>query len=253
MRRKCFSFQLILFGFVCVMVALSSCISTKNVTYFNNLPDSSIITLEKIRPPQPLIQVNDELEIKIGGENEKTVDYISQHFTGGNAGPTVVDIDGNIELPKIGKLKVAGLTRDAAKDTITNAFREYLVDPIVSVKFGGFQFSVLGEVGSPGTFNLTNEKISIFEAIAKAGDLTQYSERKSVKIIRDINGDRKIITLDLNDSKLLNSQDYYLTRYDVVYVAPRSLKVVGENLQRTSTYIASVASVLAFVFLIFKK
>lgn len=253
MRKKWFNFPLVLFLFFCVAVFLSSCISTQNVTYFNNLPDSAIITLEKVLPPQPLIQVNDELEIRIGGENEKTVDYISQHFTAGNTGPVVVDINGNIELPKIGKLKVAGLTRDAAKDTITNAFREYLVDPVVSVKFGGFQFSVLGEVGAPGTFTLTNEKISIFEALAKAGDLTQFSERKNVRIIRDVNGNRKIITLDLNDSKLLNSQDYYLTRYDVIYVEPRSLKLVGENLQRTSTYIASVASVLAFVFLIFKK
>lgn len=253
MRRKCFCFHLLLILCFCITIFTSSCISTKNVTYFNNLPDSTIITLNKIEPPQPLIQVNDILEIRIGGENEKTVDYISQHFAGGNADNTVVDIDGNIEFPKIGKLKVAGLTRDAAKDTITNAFREYLVDPIVSVKFGGFQFSVLGEVNGPGTFTLTNEKISIFEAIAKAGDLTQFSERKNVRIIRDVNGNRKIITLDLNDSKLLNSPDYYLTRYDVIYVEPRSLKLVGENLQRTSTYIASVASVLAFIFLIFKK
>ena len=132
------------------------------------------------------------LDIAIGGENEKTVQYISQYFTGGASGmQAIVDIDGNIELPKIGKIKVAGLSKEAVRDTIANAYKEYLVDPLVSVKFGNFPFSVMGEVRAPGNFNVPSEKVNIFQAVTQAGDLTQYAIRDDIKIIREVNGAKR--------------------------------------------------------------
>ncbi len=241
---------------ISLILCTQSCISSKNVTYFNNLPDSAQIKLEKIIPPEPLIQVNDVIQIGIGGENEKTVEYINQHFAGGSVGgasEVVVDIDGNIELPQIEKLKLAGLSKDAARNVITNAYKEYLVNPIVAVKFSNFRFSVLGEVLSPGTFNLTSERVSIFEAVAQAGDLTEFSIRDKVRIIRDINGNREIKLVNLNDKNILNSPDYYLNRYDVIFVQSRSLKLATENFQRTATYITTVASVFSILLLILRK
>src|SRR5689334_2594541 len=138
MSRKCDSFWLLMGIYGCMMILTCSCISTKSATYFNNLPDSARITLESLPPPPFIVQVNDILDINIGGENEKTVQYINQYFTaggvvgGGGGGMQVtVDIDGNIELPKIGKFRVAGLSKEAVKDTLTNAYNEYLVNPIV--------------------------------------------------------------------------------------------------------------------------
>src|SRR4051812_46864347 len=155
MSKNCVRVWLLIYGYVVLMFSSTSCISTKSVTYFNNLPDSSKIQLEKLQPPPFVVQVNDVLDIGIGGENEKTVQYINQYFTGGTTGmQAVVDIDGNIELPKIGKIKVAGLSKEAVRDTITRAYKEYLVDPIVSVNFGNFRFSVLGEVARPGNFDV---------------------------------------------------------------------------------------------------
>src|SRR5947208_11415404 len=113
MSRKCTG--LLLCGCVFMMVWGTSCISTKSSTYFNNLPDSSRIQLESLQPPVFLVQVNDLLEISIGGENEKTVQYINQYFTVGGAMQVTVDIDGNIELPKVGKFKVAGLSKEAVR------------------------------------------------------------------------------------------------------------------------------------------
>ncbi len=246
-------------AFFIVSASLSSCINTKNITYFNNLPDSANIALNTIVPPQPLIQINDVLEIRIGGENEKTVQYINQYFgsaggsTSGSALQSIVDIDGNIELPKIGKLKVAGLTRDAARDTITHAYAEYLKDPIVSIKFGNFRFSVLGEVKSPGTYSVSNEKVNLFEAVAQAGDMTEYSARNNVKIIREDNGQRRIITVDFNDRSILNSPYYYLNRYDIIYVQAGKTKSVTDNVARTATYVATITSILALFLVIFKK
>jgi polysaccharide export outer membrane protein len=194
------------------------------------------------------------LDINIGGENEKTVQYISQYFTGGSGGiQVIVDIDGYIELPKIGKFKVAGLSKEAVKDTITNAYKEYLVDPLVNVKFGNFRFSVMGEVKSPGNFDLASEKVNIFEAITHAGDMTQYAVRDDVKIIREVNGKREIISLDMNDKSILNSLNYYLNRYDIIYFKSKKVKQTTENVQRTVTYVAAVSSILALLVVLLKK
>src|SRR6266487_4587205 len=247
MSRKCVSGWLLICICVCAITfSASSCISTKKVTYFNNLPDSSKIQLGKLQPPPFIVQVNDVLDIKIGGENEKTVQYINQYFTGGTSGmQATVDIDGNIELPKIGKIKVAGLSKEAVRDTIANAYKEYLLDPIVSVTFGNFPFTVLGEVKGPGNFKVTSEKVSICEALAQAGDLTQYAKWDNVKIIREINGERQVISVNMNDKKILNSPDYYLNRYDLIYVESKSLKITTENIQRTTTYLGILSSLMA--------
>ena len=176
------------------------------------------IDLQSLQPPPFIVQPNDILDINIGGENEKTVQYINQYFTGGGAIQTVVDAEGNIELPKIGKFKVAGLSKEAVRDTIANAYKTYLVNPLVNVKFGNFRFSVMGEVRSAGNFNIEGEKVSIFQAVLQAGDLTQYAIRDDVKIIREVNGKREIRSVNMNDKSILNSPEYYIERYDIIYV-----------------------------------
>src|SRR6478736_6868119 len=160
----------------------TSCINTKNVVYFNNLPDSLKIQLDKLPVPPKTVQVNDVLEITIGGENEKTVQYIQTYITGGTSLKVIVDLEGNIELPKIGKIHVIGLSKEAVRDAVTNAYKEYLIDPIVQVKLSGFHYTVLGEVKAPGIFDVEAEKMTVFEAIGKAGDMTPYAERENVKI-----------------------------------------------------------------------
>ena len=254
MSRKCVSgWLLICFCVFTISFSTSSCISTKKVTYFNNLPDSSKIQLGKLQPPPFIVQVNDVLDIKIGGENEKTVQYINQYFTGGTSGmQAMVDIDGNIELPKIGKMKVAGLSKEAVRDTIANRYKEYLLDPIVSVNFGNFKFSVFGEVSAPGNFDVPAEKINILEALAQAHGLTQYAKWENLKIIREVNSERQVISINMNDKKILNSPDYYLNRYDMIYVESKSLKLTTENVQRTVAYIGAASGILALLLSILK-
>jgi polysaccharide export outer membrane protein len=253
MNRKCVSASLLIYFLVALMLSSTSCISTKSATYFNNLPDSTKIQLEKLQPPPFVVQVNDVLDIAIGGENEKTVQYISQYFTAGETGmQVIVDIDGNIELPKIGKIKVAGLSKEEVRDIITKAYKEYLVDPLVSVKFGNFPFSVMGEVETPGNFTVPTERVNIFQAVTQAGDLTQYAVRDNIKIIREVNGEREIISLNMNDKSILNSPNYYINRYDIIYVEAKGVKLTTENVQRTLTYIGAVSSILAFVIVLLR-
>lgn len=232
-----------------VILLSTSCVSTKNVVYFNNLPDSVKIKLDTLAVPAKVIQVNDVLEISVGGENEKTVQYIQSYFTGESALKIMVDIEGNIELPKIGKLHVAGLSKDSAKVVITNAYKEYLVDPIVRVELTSFRFSVVGEVKTPGVYDVVAEKITIFEALARAGDLTQYSQRENIRIIREQNGEREIISLNMLDKGILNSPDYYIQRYDIIYVAPKGVKQMNENVGRITPYLGLVSALLALVVL----
>ena len=175
------------------------------------------------------------------------------YFTGGQSLKAMVDIEGNIVLPKVGKIHVAGLSKEAVTDTLTNAYKEYLVDPIIQISLDNFHFTVMGEVGSPGSFNLPVEKMTILEAIGQAGDMTSYSQRDKVKIIRDVNGNRQIISMDLTDTTFLNSPNYYIRRHDIIYVTPKYIKQTNDNLQRVSPYIGIAASVLSLIFLISRK
>jgi len=97
------------------------------------------------------------------------------------------------------------------------------------------------------------EKVNIFAALAQAGDLTQYAKWDNVKIIREINGDRQIISMNMNDKEILNSPNYYLNRYDIIYVEAKSLKLTTENVQRTLTYFGILSSVLTILFVILRK
>lgn len=206
-----------------------------------------------MQPPPFIVQVNDVLEIGVGGENERTVQYINQYFTGGRIMKVVVDINGDIELPKVGKFKVAGLSKEAVRDTLVNAYKEYLVDPIVAVNFGDFRFSVMGEVRTPGIFEIQGEKVSILEAVTRAGDLTEFAIRDNIKIIRDINGKREVISVNMSDKNILNSPNYYLNRYDIIYVESRNLKLTTQNVQRTVTFIGAAGGMLALLFSLLKK
>jgi len=253
--KGCIAFVVVL---VYLFSSFSSCIDPKTVTYFNNLPDAKNTQLDSLKVPEPIILINDVLEIRVGGESEETVKYYNGYLTGTSGNVTivpqfVVDVNGNIELPKIGKLKMAGLTREQARDTLTAAYKQYLVDPIVSVKFSNFRFSVLGEVKVPGTFSTLNDKLSIFEALALAGDITEFGRFDDVKIIRDVNGKRSITSVNLLDKNILNADEYYIHRYDIIFVKTRRLKSATENFNRTTTILATLTSLIAILLVLFKK
>ncbi len=244
--------RLLLIYFTLCLVAVG-CIETKNVTYFNNLPDSVSVALQALEIPHPVVKVNDQLVIQVGGENEKTVAYINQYYGSPGGLNATVDIDGNINLPRIGKIHIAGLSQDAARDTITQAYKEYLLNPIVSIKFSDFRFAVLGEIKAPGYFTMPKETVNLLEAIAMAGDMTTYARRDQVKLLRTEGGTRHIYTINFLDSSMLNSPFFYLHKDDIIYVEPLQTKQNTENFTRIFPVISSVLSVITIVFLLIKK
>ena len=156
----------------------------------------------------------------------------------------LVSNDGTIDFPVLGELNVVGLTKDELEDLICEKLSDYIEEvPIVSVRMVNYKISVLGEVARPGVFTISNEKVSVFEALALAGDLTIWGMRDNVKIIReDSEGKREIISLNLNNVDIVNNPYYYLQQNDIVYVTPNKTKAKNSDIgQSTSLWFSGVS------------
>lgn len=157
----------------------------------------------------------------------------------------LVDNKGNIEFPILGTLHLGGLTKGGVEELLRNRLKTYLNEtPIVNVRMTNYKFSVLGEVSSPNTFTVANEKVNIFEALAMAGDMTIYGQRGNVKLLReDEQGRKQILLLDLKDPSIVTSPYYYLQQNDIVYVEPNKMKVQNAKNSTMSIWL-SLTSVL---------
>ena len=158
----------------------------------------------------------------------------------------LVSNEGTIDFPVLGVLKVGGLTKTEAEDLIRTKLGNYLKEtPIVTVRMANYKISVLGEVARPGMFTINNEKVSVFEALALAGDLTIWGMRDNVKIIREgADGQCEIISLNLNKTDIVNSPYYYLQQNDILYVTPNKTKAKNSDIGQTTSLWFSATSIL---------
>jgi polysaccharide export outer membrane protein len=225
------------FAVMCVLVGISSsCTSSKQVVYLNDLTDT-LGTANKARIAfENPIQKNDQLSIVVGGSN--TADLLAINSASGTASGTatglaaigfLVEADGTIQIPFVGKVKAEGLTRMQLEDTLTQLFKDYTKNPVVNVRFLNYNFSVLGEVTTRGKFTMVNERTSILEAISMAGDLTEYARRDNVLVIRETGGKRTFARVSLLSKDLFNSPYFYLKSNDVVYVEPVKSKFIARK------------------------
>ena len=172
----------------------------------------------------------------------------------------LVSQSGKIEIPVLGEMQAAGLTRQELAAAIKNKLieGEYIKDPTVLVRFKGAKIVVLGEVGSPGVKDLPGERVTILEAIGLAGDLPPTAHRENILVIREENGERKSYSVNLTSGKdILNSPVFYLQQNDVVYVEPnKAINVKGSSaltyLSAGSSIIGVLASILSLVFILAK-
>ena len=161
----------------------------------------------------------------------------------------LVNNQGEIDFPVIGRLKVGGLTKNKAEDLIRGKLKEYLKEiPIVTVRMVNYKISVLGEVTRPGSFTISNEKVNVLEALAMAGDMTIYGIRDDVKLIReDAKGKREIINLNLNNAGVVTSPYYYLRQNDILYVTPNKTKAKNSDIGNSTTLWFSATSILVSI------
>lgn len=220
---------------------LTSCVSTKSAVYLHEITDTVITLPEKTF--EPVIQKNDILQINVSSLNpEDAIIYNASNTpsTGNSAsgvqamGGFLVDQQGFIQYPVLGPVKVEGMSKKSLTSYLREQLiqRKLLVDPVVSVRFLNYRVTMLGEVGKPAVINVTNERISILEALGLAGDITVYGRKENVLLIRDEEGKRTVKRLNLNDRNLLTSPYYYLQSNDVVYVEPNKAKVANGDRTR---------------------
>lgn len=156
----------------------------------------------------------------------------------------IVDANGDIQFPVLGKLHVAGLsTQELTKELVARISKD-VENPIVRVQFVNFRINVLGEVKKPGSISVKKERYSILDALADAGDLTEYGERGSVLLIREENGKRVYQRLNLNSSEVLASPYFYLQQNDVVYVEPNEIRRENAKYNQNNSYKISVVSTI---------
>ena len=142
-----------------------------------------------------------------------------------------MDVDGCIDFPILGKLYVEGMTVSQVKDLISSRIVEgaYMKDPLVAIEFLNFKYTVLGAVNSNGTYSVDGDRITLLEAIAKAGDLNAKARIDRVAVIREVNGQRQMYMHDLRSKDLFNSPCFYLQQNDIVYVEPKYRKKDNED------------------------
>jgi polysaccharide export outer membrane protein len=234
-----------------------SCVNTRKATNFNNLADSTIEY--KTENLEPVIQKNDILSISVSSVNaEATVPfnlYAKTTSQGSvNAGTAsqsngfLVDQDGSLQFPMLGRIKAAGLTKKQLKSIITRELiqRNLLFDPVVDIRYLNYKVTVLGEVIHPSVFNVPSEKITLLEALGLAGDLTPYARRDNILILHEVEeGKRVAKRINLNDNELLTSPYYYLKSNDVVYVAANEAKVASTS--TTKQWLPVFISSLSFI------
>lgn len=203
------------------------CASNKPFVYFNdvNKADSGIM---QNAAPALLVQPGDILQVTISTLDKDISAFFNPSAIAAGtsaAGSSIqqgylVDRSGFIDLPMIGKLKVANNSTEQVNEIIRSEVNKSLKNAFVATRIVNFKVSVLGDVAKPGSFNVANERITVLEALSLAGDMNITATRDDIMLIRDVEGKQTYHSISLNDSKLLGSPYYYLKNNDVLYVKP---------------------------------
>lgn len=241
----------IFFSIIIALSLFTSCASKKDLVYFQ--PDSTELnTSYELNAPK--LQPGDILAISVTADDIRATapfNQISPYNSSGtlqNTNPFIptyaIDVNGNIDFPKIGKLKLGGKTRTEAMEVLRNEVSKFIVDPGISMEVRNFKITVLGEVKTPGTFPINNDRITILEAIGLAGDLTINGVRNNVLVIREQNGKKEEFRVDLTKRNALNSPVYYLAQNDVIYVEPNGAKIQSSKYTQNTSIFVSIASLI---------
>ncbi len=161
----------------------------------------------------------------------------------------LIDQEGNIDFPVLGKVHLAGFTRIEAEAKIKELISKYIKNPGVNLRVLNFKVSVLGEVSNPGLQNVMGDRVTIFEALSAAGDLTIYGKRNDILLIREKDGEKEVKVLDITDSAIIDSEYYYLAHNDVIYVKPNKTRVnssvVGPNITLALSAVSLLVTIIA--------
>lgn len=240
-----------------VLVGLVSCVPSKKMIYLQGADELAENPQTIAQNYELKIVPDDQLLITVSSKDGELLELFANSQTLGSSGSSSnvqeaiglrVDKQGQIDVPILGKMQAAGLTRGELADNIKTRLieGEYLKDPVVTVQLKAFKVSIMGEVGSPGVQTISGDRVTILEALSMAGDLTPSGKRDNVLVIREDGDQRVSYVVDLTSSeKVLTSPCYYLKQNDVIYVQPN--KSIGVKGSATMSFISASSSILSVI------
>lgn len=229
--------------FVAALAALifSSCSTIKNSYYFKTLPNDTSINTTVNRLAESKIRLNDQLSINISSlnpEEDKVYNAaaLSANASSGASGIEakgyLVNVNGVIQLHKLGEIKAAGLTRRELKNKIETDLKPFLKDPVVTVNYLNHRVTVLGEIGKPSVISMPEEQVSILEVLASSGDISTMGKKDNILIIRETDTGKQFKRINLEDHSVFTSEWYYLQPNDVLFIEPSDNKIKTEKRAR---------------------
>jgi polysaccharide export outer membrane protein len=256
MMKPCF--RVPAFFFISVFLFLS-CGNSKNIVYFQDIDRADLASRDT--PYEAIIRPNDNLYITVTSpskpeavsmfnmpvDNLSSVNMQTLAIKG-----YIVDNEGNINFPGLGKVHLEGLTKNAAIDSLQRQVSRYVVAPVtVNVRFLNYRITVLGEVNRPGTYTIENEKITLLEALGLAGDLTIYGKRNNVLVSREVDGKLHFHRVDLTSSRVFEPEYFFLQQNDLVYVQPNRARtgssIYNQNLSVGMSLLSILVSVISIL------
>lgn len=241
---------------------LNSCTSQDKLAYLNNLPETGSVETFPMEIPDYKIQYRDNLYITVkamlpdGSINDflspsnRSAGTYAQNEAGQFLYGYDVDSNGDILLPVLGNINVAGITLEDARKIIQREADELFNNSTVECKLLSYKFTVIGEVRTPGTYINYNNYLTILEAVGRAGGINDFGRRDKLLVVRPVEGGTKTFTLNLQDKDILSSEAYFLLPNDVVIVEPESKKIFNLNLPIFSFVLTTVTSLLTTTLLL---
>ncbi|GMQ26616.1 hypothetical protein Aoki45_32990 [Algoriphagus sp. oki45] len=263
-------------SFLILLAALvSSCISNKRITYLQNLSDSTAIDLDEFIPfaevdYEYILQPFDIVQIDFASSDPTLVEGFSFQNNGNNMGGMrmaggggggqgsdplymtgySIDKEGMVDIPRLGKIKIAGMTEEEAKNVVQEAINAYFKDDVyVRLRIAGIRYTTLGEFNSVGVQIIFKNRATLFDALANAGETTLLGKKNKLFLIRQYDGGTKIHQINLNDRALLGSPWYFIQPNDILYLEPMKIRQIGTADNLTAS-LALFGGILASVLLI---
>lgn len=234
-----------------LILMIGSCASKENILYVQDI-DNAFSNDALVY--NPVIQNDDILSITVSSENMEAVALFNQNTTINSEGGTIntqqqentgylVDNNGEINFLKLGKITVAGKTRAEVIGLLTERLKQYIINPLVEVRLTNFKVTVLGEVARPGTFPITDNRVTLPQVLGMAGDLTIFADRKNVLLLRDDNGVQRTQRIDLTSANFIkNPSSYYLQQNDVIIISPNEARIQASDVSPNRALYFSIAS-----------
>lgn len=234
------------------IILVTSCVPQTKILYLQNIPsETKLFEIDY----EPIFKEDDLLHIQIKTLSKESSDVFNLNtgLVGNLSGIRqgfLIDKNGYIDFPVLGKLRASGYKKTKFENELRNQLKKHLKDFSLEIRLANYKISVIGEVNQPGEFNIESDRVTILQAIAKAGDLTVYANRKKIHLYREENNILKSYTIDLTKSAFIPSEIYYLRQNDIINIDARRVKADNVAISSNITTTISIISSLITLYLV---